>query len=290
MATCSAVLKTSLILLRLRALIESQTSPHVLPLGPLNIQIKEQLGPQKLRVDNDASIPNISIMSGLNLSVQTMTITSNLISDIILLWRCYKIWVNRRRILLIPALLCLANNAIGYLAVFITHAAYGVVAFEGSLKLFTGDKLQIQSILLLCFLYGSLLGSLFLTALIAGGILNISRKIKSNVFKGPITRMYRTIIHASLESGVLYLMALFAYTVLLLVTWYHYRQALPSSSVLVGLKLGVTVLYSSLIPIMGIASTMIIVRTALGIAVNDEQSFRVVVLGEGSGRRVELRG
>ncbi|KAK1233440.1 hypothetical protein PQX77_003403 [Marasmius sp. AFHP31] len=41
---------------------------------------------------------------------------------------------------------------------------------------------------------------------------------------------------------------------------------------------------------MGIASTLIIVRTALGIAINDEKTFRATVLGEGSGGNGESRG
>ncbi|KAK1227909.1 hypothetical protein PQX77_009070, partial [Marasmius sp. AFHP31] len=42
--------------------------------------------------------------------------------------------------------------------------------------------------------------------------------------------------------------------------------------------------------ILGIASTLIVVRTALGIAINDEKSFRATVLGEGDGENGETRG
>ncbi|KAJ8089200.1 hypothetical protein PM082_014448 [Marasmius tenuissimus] len=42
--------------------------------------------------------------------------------------------------------------------------------------------------------------------------------------------------------------------------------------------------------ILGIASTLIIVRTALGIAINDEKTFRATVLGEGDGGNGESRG
>ncbi|KAJ8090900.1 hypothetical protein PM082_024823 [Marasmius tenuissimus] len=40
---------------------------------------------------------------------------------------------------------------------------------------------------------------------------------------------------------------------------------------------------------MGIASTLIIVRSALGIAISDEKSFRMTVLGTG-GRNGRTRG
>ncbi|KAK1218040.1 hypothetical protein PQX77_019291 [Marasmius sp. AFHP31] len=41
---------------------------------------------------------------------------------------------------------------------------------------------------------------------------------------------------------------------------------------------------------MGIASTLIIVRTSLGIAINDEKSFLTTVFGEGDGSNGESRG
>ncbi|KAL0564955.1 hypothetical protein V5O48_017079 [Marasmius crinis-equi] len=47
------------------------------------------------------------------------------------------------------------------------------------------------------------------------------------------------------------------------------------------LELFAKMLYVSLVPIMGIASTLVLVRSALGIAIKDEESFRATVLREG---------
>ncbi|KAJ8090887.1 hypothetical protein PM082_024810 [Marasmius tenuissimus] len=46
-------------------------------------------------------------------------------------------------------------------------------------------------------------------------------------------------------------------------------------------QLACRVLYSCLTPVMGIASTLIIVRSALGIAIKDETTYKATVLGEG---------
>ncbi|KAJ8090863.1 hypothetical protein PM082_024785 [Marasmius tenuissimus] len=130
--------------------------------------------------------------------------------------------------------------------------------------------------------------NLLLTSLIAGRVLYISRQV-STLNQRPVSKIYRTVIHASVESGVLYPMTLFIYTVLLLVARYRLDTDLDMA-VFVGDQLGSAVLHSCLIPIMGIASTLIIVRTALGVEINGERSFRATVLGEGVGRNGETRG
>ncbi|KAJ8090868.1 hypothetical protein PM082_024790 [Marasmius tenuissimus] len=61
-------------------------------------------------------------------------------------------------------------------------------------------------------------------------------------------------------------------------------------SVAVGLVLTMPALRSCLTSMMGIASTLIIVRIALGIAINDEGSFRATVLGEGDVENGGTRG
>ncbi|KAG7090340.1 hypothetical protein E1B28_009460 [Marasmius oreades] len=45
-------------------------------------------------------------------------------------------------------------------------------------------------------------------------------------------------------------------------------------------NLGAEILYSMLIPVMGIASTLIIVRAALGLAIQDEETFRETILSD----------
>ncbi|KAJ8090865.1 hypothetical protein PM082_024787 [Marasmius tenuissimus] len=219
---------------------------------------------------------------------QAILVTSNLVTDIILLWRCYIIWGSRRRVVMLPALLCLVINAIGYLTILGAKGPQTYMKYLKFTMFQTGGHRKINAfqIYLLCFLCGSLFSNLLLTVLIAGRVLYISRQV-SPFNQRPITRMYRTTIHASVESGVLYPIALFAYTVVELV-----RYGTPSASPLASFSLKVTteIIRACLFSTMGIASTLIIVRIVLGIAINDEKSFRATVLGEGNGGSGDSRG
>ncbi|KAJ8090864.1 hypothetical protein PM082_024786 [Marasmius tenuissimus] len=279
LATCEVILNTSI------ALLKSQAMSFLLnyPLVLFPTAGEQFVGPQKLRAEDVQMPSSWNLMRSMGMAEQGITVTSNLVTDIILLWRCYHIWGARRRIVLGPALLCFFNNVLGCL----TMIGYGNDIFSfinlQTQRVVTADsKLEFHSILLLCFSYGSLCSNVLLTGLIAGRVFYLSRQF-STLSQRPVAKIYRTIIHASIESGVLYPMALFAYTVLLLVMWCDFRDDDFTSPIMLGIQLSATWLYASLIPIMGIASTLIIVRTALGKAINDEQSFRVTVLGEVDG-------
>ncbi|KAK1227910.1 hypothetical protein PQX77_009071 [Marasmius sp. AFHP31] len=244
-----------------------------------------------------------SYESKLDYAMQAMIVTSNLVTDSILIWRCYIIWGSRWRVVSLPTLLCLVNN--GYLNIFYSTDFSDRLRSQGFTELWgSDDKSKAHVALLLCFSCGSLLSNLLLTVLIAGRVLHISQQCP-RLNHRPMTRMYRTVIHASVESGVLYPMSLFAYVVLLLV---QYASPLPLILIPEGVYSTIPVVHSCLISMMvststaalpgsipnqntqGIASTLIVVRTALGIAINDEKSFRATVLGEGDGGNRETRG
>ncbi|KAJ8074582.1 hypothetical protein PM082_015485 [Marasmius tenuissimus] len=112
--------------------------------------------------------------------------------------------------------------------------------------------------------------------LIAGRVFYISHQVAKDL-KQPIQRIYKTAIYASLESGILYPLTLLIFT-LLLITEYFNRDTIAAGSI----ALGSRGIYSGFVPIMGIASTLVIVRSALGIAINDEKSYRATVLEEGN--------
>ncbi|KAJ8074222.1 hypothetical protein PM082_012525 [Marasmius tenuissimus] len=117
-----------------------------------------------------------------------------------------------------------------------------------------------------------------LTSLIAGRIFYISRQVtKYGALR--VSRMYKTIIAACLESGLIYPVDLLIYTASSLALSAELRGAngevIPTASTIFP-----EVSYSLMIPVMGIASTLIIVRTALGIAINNQESFKTNVLGE----------
>ncbi|KAJ8090872.1 hypothetical protein PM082_024794 [Marasmius tenuissimus] len=206
-----------------------------------------------------------------------LTVTSNLLTDVILLWRCYLVWGSRVRIVLLPILLCSATNVLGYLTM-----SDGVHVHDFASLEFYPDKMAPQSVILLCFSFGTLCSNLLLTILIAGRVFYISHQV-AKLTKQPIAEMYRTIISASIESGLLYPAAIAGYAISLFLSalgtpkrtpLFKVNNDVPPGSATLACK----VLYSCLVPIMGIASTMIIVRSALGIAVNDEKSFKTTVL------------
>ncbi|KAJ8087827.1 hypothetical protein PM082_006679 [Marasmius tenuissimus] len=217
---------------------------------------------------------------------QAIMVTSNLLVDIILLWRCYLIWGSRVRIIILPAMLCFVNNVLGYLT---------IVHFDGHPNSFIGlmgqskDGLHLrllpQAVLLLTFSIGSLISNVLLTTMIAGKVFCISHEVSKYTQK-PVGVMYRTVIHASIESGSFYPLALLIYSFIIMAANGILRQHpscvndCNSNPSVQALTLGADVIRSSLVPIMGIASTLIIVRTTLGLAINDEKSFIATVLRE----------
>ncbi|KAF9254750.1 hypothetical protein L218DRAFT_1042432 [Marasmius fiardii PR-910] len=124
------------------------------------------------------------------------------------------------------------------------------------------------AILLLCFIAGGIVTNVSLTLLIAGRIIYISKGVEG-FCTSSAKKKYRTVISATLESGLIYPLILVLYGSLMI------PQTSPQ-----GLAVAVNILYSMVPSIMGIASTLVIVRAAVGISIQDEQSFRSTILGE----------
>ncbi|KAF9260293.1 hypothetical protein L218DRAFT_1053083 [Marasmius fiardii PR-910] len=124
------------------------------------------------------------------------------------------------------------------------------------------------AILLLCFIAGGIVTNVSLTLLIAGRIIYISKGVEG-FCTSSAKKKYRTVISATLESGLIYPLILVLYGSLMI------PQTPPR-----GLAVAVNILYSMVPSIMGIASTLVIVRAAVGISIQDEQSFRSTILGE----------
>ncbi|KAF9256513.1 hypothetical protein L218DRAFT_1007301 [Marasmius fiardii PR-910] len=104
-------------------------------------------------------------------------------------------------------------------------------------------------------------------------IIIIGRRVSRQVESGTrVKKMYRTIISASLESGVLYPVVLSIYAI---------SSTSESTTDLEKYYTSQLVAYPSwlaLLPVMGIGSTLIIVRTAMGIAIDDEKTFRETIM------------
>jgi len=112
-------------------------------------------------------------------------ITSNVIADTLLIYRCYTLWNRSRRIIILPCSVLLGGTICGYLFVGMADEEYT-----------SRDLLQ-------AFLFATLSINLLMTSLIAGRIWWIARKTRTII--GPkLTKKYRTSIAIFIESGLVY--------------------------------------------------------------------------------------
>ncbi|KAK7018003.1 hypothetical protein VNI00_018460 [Paramarasmius palmivorus] len=169
------------------------------------------------------------------------------VADIILLWRCYIVWGKRWRVVIFPFLF-----SIGF---------HGVVLADGN-----ADVSYTVGI------GGIALNNLFLSCLIA-------RQVTQYVKDSP-QNMYRTIIAATLESGVIY--AAFRITIAALQID-SYRGSMES-----GIEQSLRnfniqyILFRSWPSIAGVTTSLVIVRVSLGIAFNDLKTEIMTVRGPGT--------
>ncbi|KAF9257030.1 hypothetical protein L218DRAFT_1006661 [Marasmius fiardii PR-910] len=205
---------------------------------------------------------------------QGCVIAANVLTDGILIRRCYLIWNKRHGIILPLILVCIINNgklqprfkfswSSGSLHIYITRTRYR--APIKTIAILHNRKYSYQS---------------FINAF-TGRIVYISQEIRT--FSLPSTRrMYQTVISATLESGLLYPLTLIIYGSTMIAHGKHIVDEIESLKASDHLSAVTEVSYFILPTIMGIASTLIIVRTALGISVQDVQTFKSIVIDERS--------
>ncbi|KAJ8092377.1 hypothetical protein PM082_023832 [Marasmius tenuissimus] len=280
-STASVILNTYYAVLKLQVSNATHTSPYVAS-APMDFDLPFTIGPDG---NPNKTLRLLTYFYNLNSRVgyaaQAITIASNVLTDVILLWRCYLIWGSRMRVIVLPGLLCFGNTTLGCLTMVHFSDSQGEFSplnpFTDLISEFwDSPKLTPQSIILLCFSVGNMCSNALLTSMIAGRVFYISHQVAKDL-KQPIQRIYKTAIYASLESGILYPLTLLIFT-LLLITEYYNRDTIAAGSI----ALGSRGIYSGFVPIMGIASTLVIVRSALGIAINDAKSYRATVLEEGA--------
>ncbi|KAJ8079784.1 hypothetical protein PM082_016606 [Marasmius tenuissimus] len=186
-----------------------------------------------------------------------LTVLANCLTDSLLLWRCYIIWGCKKQIVIFPIFLCVATNAAGF---FIA-----------------GVRVSPMSPAFSYFGYAIVGSNFLLTAMIACRIFLIAHRIAKCLptrSRRSVFRMYRLVLSATLESGLLYPTALFMFALFgLLATALKRDEGRPPKLVLV-----TNVMFDSLMNIMGIASVLIVVRVTLGTAIQDEQTFKETIL------------
>ncbi|KAJ8091973.1 hypothetical protein PM082_024208 [Marasmius tenuissimus] len=199
-----------------------------------------------------------------------ITILANILTEVILIWRCYLVWGRGRlgvAVSVVPALIALDADV------------YCIWVLVTKIQLFYHQGTNNPSIvnthdrLIGIFALLALTGNLMFTVLIAGKILFVAYRVgKSLPACTSIPRMYETIISATLESGMIYPIALSTYAAGALSSDSNNFDQFTSDALLAQ-----SVFYS-LVTIMGIASTLIIVRITLGVAIHDEKSFKETIM------------
>ncbi|KAJ8078271.1 hypothetical protein PM082_000477 [Marasmius tenuissimus] len=198
------------------------------------------------------------LASNLQGALQIMTVSSNVITDIILLWRCYLVWGRRYWVIILPSLLCLANNVVGILTLTPWSLGHGL-AFDFGLSTIPQGQLHTKTTdhdrFIISFAFGSFCTNIILTGLIAGRIFHIGHRVA----KLGVQRVDPSCIKPSFTRR-----------------WNRgcYTPLISSLVLQTFLKMS----YNFLIMIMGIASTLIIVRSALGITIQDEETFKATVM------------
>ncbi|PPR05784.1 hypothetical protein CVT26_010158 [Gymnopilus dilepis] len=112
-------------------------------------------------------------------------ITSNLIADSLVIYRCYALWSHSKRVILLPLFLLLCGTATGY----------GFIALSR-------EDYRYRS-MLIAFLFTTVALNMLVTVLMAGRIYYIARKARSILGPG-LSSKYTTMIAIIVESGVIY--------------------------------------------------------------------------------------
>uniref|UniRef100_A0A0W0EVJ5 Uncharacterized protein n=1 Tax=Moniliophthora roreri TaxID=221103 RepID=A0A0W0EVJ5_MONRR len=179
-----------------------------------------------------------------------MMLLSNIITDAILIWTCYIVWGGNIRAIILPTLLCIANNILGIVVTthYCEYFEFTIIAIVFNSNF--DSSIQIIS----AFLIMTALTNLLITFSIAGRIYIISHKAAKYVGKN-VNKMYWTVITIVLESGLMYPLQI-AYAIL-------------GSAKLNNVPHGASAVNFE----SGIAPTLIIVHTGLGISVESVEQM-----------------
>ncbi|KAF9479542.1 hypothetical protein BDN70DRAFT_688951 [Pholiota conissans] len=112
-------------------------------------------------------------------------ITSNVIADSLVIYRCHAVWNRSKRVIILPCFLLICGSACGY----------GFIAVSK-------EEYRFRK-LLVAFLFTTVTLNLLVTVLMAGRIWWIARKARSILGPG-LSSKYNTMIGIIVESGVIY--------------------------------------------------------------------------------------
>ncbi|KAF5343923.1 hypothetical protein D9758_012129 [Tetrapyrgos nigripes] len=187
---------------------------------------------------------DVSLRSILQSTIRGLFILSNAMGDMVLLHRCFVVWNHKPAVLVVPTIMAVINNALAIAAVIsnatgkYTGSGDSASAAFGGYVMFAFFSLNIAT-------------NVLLTLLIAGRIWWLRREVVGYLGSA-VNKRYLMTIHIIIESGLIYPLALILELILNSDTGIEFHTR-----------------FSILTQVVGIAPTSIIVRTGLGIAVEN---------------------
>ncbi|KAF7760530.1 hypothetical protein Agabi119p4_11206 [Agaricus bisporus var. burnettii] len=160
-------------------------------------------------------------------------VTSNIVADLLLIYRCYTLWNNRIRIILPPSLILLGTTLCGYLFIGFSHV----------------EHLKYSHNLLHAYLFLTLALNVIVTSLMAGRMWWIARQTRSML--GPsLMKKYKVSIAIFIESGLIY-----------------------AIYVILDVVLDVLLLDAGLVQIVGLVPTLMIVQVGMSQTPSNQTNF-----------------
>ncbi|KAJ7206592.1 hypothetical protein GGX14DRAFT_637664 [Mycena pura] len=175
----------------------------------------------------------------------------SLVTDLLFLFRCYIIWGSRKRILVLPGILIVANMVVGCIAGLEWH--YGLI----TLSSYVDPRVPVG-------MAGAT--NVLLTCLTAGRIWYIRRKVQTLTGWQASQKRYNTASAIILESGVLYTLCVITYIISCSV-----KIASPFGTIFQGVAWGLVQLGVNIVP------TFILVRVGMGRSTENSPSGSVTL-------------
>ncbi|KAJ3930581.1 MAG: hypothetical protein NXY57DRAFT_1062385 [Lentinula lateritia] len=198
-------------------------------------------------IDSPLTAFHFNSYANLVVAAEGIYVVANFIADALLVYRCYAMWSSRTYVISGLTIISLVNTTVAIFATVLTKDNIG------NLLTTKGDSVSIQvadTIISYAFLSVNLFTNLLLTGLIAGRIWWMDRAIQRSLTTANHETDLNTMVAIILESGLLYPIALI---ICLVLSVYE----------------GTVETFSLLTLIVGIAATLIIVRTDLKISIEN---------------------
>ncbi|KAG9219429.1 hypothetical protein CCMSSC00406_0005323 [Pleurotus cornucopiae] len=192
-------------------------------------------------------------------------ITNNIVADGIIVYRCYIVWGSKKRIVILPCILLLATAG---MPTILREEPMRLTCLRHSVLGYT-FRITIQLVAL------SLVTSIVATSLTAGRIMWISYQTKKHLGK-QFAERYNMAFQVVVESGLMYSISLIIFLVVYIdgpgrdggpsKTYPGQTQPINTFPFFFPASY---IMYVALAQIMGIVSTLIIVRVGLGVSAGD---------------------